>query len=93
MDMVHATADPLALVRRVGALIDAGRCGAAGPLLAAARQLIEPSPELSLLAARLAEGLGEHALARAEFDAAIEVSPDHGDLRKQRASFCQRTGD
>lgn len=93
MEMVHATADPLTLVRRVGALIDAGRCGAAGPLLAAARQLIAPSPELSLLAARLAEGQGETALARAELDAAIEAAPWHGDLRKQRASFCQRIGD
>ena len=93
MEMVHASADPLALVRRVGALIDAGRCGAAGPLLAAARQLIAPSPELSLLAARLAEGQGEHGLARAEFDAAVEAAPGHGNLRKQRASFCHRTGD
>ena len=93
MDMVHATADPLTLVRRVGALIDAGRCAAAGPLLAAARQLIEPSPELSLLAARLAEGQGEHERARAEFDAAIAAAPDRADLRKQRAGFWQRTGD
>ncbi|MEI7710871.1 MAG: tetratricopeptide repeat protein [Rhodospirillales bacterium] len=93
MEMIHASADPMALVRRVGALIDAGRCGAAGPLLAAARQLIAPSPELSLLAARLAEGQGEHGLARAEFDAAVEAAPGHGDLRKQRASFCHRIGD
>ena len=93
MDMVHATADPLALVRRVGALIDAGRCGAAGPLLAAARQLIAPSPELSQLAARLAEGQGTLDLARAELDAAIEAVPNHIELRKQRASLCQRMGD
>ena len=93
MDIVHATADPLLLVRRVGALIDANRCVAAGPLLAAARQLIAPSPELSLLAACLAERQGENALARAEFDAAVEAAPCHGDLRKQRASFCHRIGD
>ncbi len=93
METIHASVDPVALVHRVGALIDAGRCGAAGPLLAAARQLIEPSPELNLLAARLAEGQGEHGLARAEFDAAVEAAPDQGSLRKRRASFCHRTGD
>ncbi len=93
MDMVHATADPLVLVRRVGALIEAGRCGAAGPLLAAARQWIEPSPELSQLAARLAETQGALDLARSELDAAIADAPAHVALRKQRASLCQRTGD
>lgn len=93
MDMVHATADPLTLVQRVGALIDAGRCGAASPLLAAARQVMEPSPALNLLAARLAEHQGAYALARAEFDTAVEAAPEQREIRKHRASFCQRTGD
>jgi predicted TPR repeat methyltransferase/Flp pilus assembly protein TadD len=93
MDMLHATADPNVLVRRVGALIDAGRCGAAGPLLAAARQLTGQSPELNMLAARLAEGQGQIALARTEYDAAVETAPDRADLRKQRSSFCHRLGD
>jgi len=93
MEVVHATANPLALIHRVGALIDAGRGGAAGPLLAAARQVVAPSPELSLLAARLAESQGDPALARTELDAAIEAAPGHAGLRKQRASLCQRLGD
>jgi predicted TPR repeat methyltransferase/Tfp pilus assembly protein PilF len=93
MDMLHATADPTALVRRVGALIDAGRCGAAGPLLAAARQLAGQSPELNLLAARLAENQGHAELARAEYDAAVAAAPGHADVRKQRSSFCHRVGD
>ena len=93
MDMLQATVDPAVLVRRVGALIDAGRCGAAGPLLAAARQLTGQTPELNLLAARLAEGQGQIALARTAYDAAVEAAPAHADLRKQRASFCHRLGD
>ena len=93
MQMVHATADPLALVQRVGALIEAGRAAAAAPLLAAARRLIEPSPELSQLAARLAESQGSLDLARAELDAAIVNEPGHAALLKQRASLCQRMGD
>ena len=93
MDMLHATTDTTVLVRRVGALIDAGRCGAAGPLLAAVRHLAGQSPQLSLLAARLAEGQGQNDLARAEYDAAIAAAPDDTDLRKQRSSFCYRTGD
>ncbi len=93
MEVVHATATPLALVQRVSALIDAGRAGAAGPLLAAARQIVAPSPELSLLAARLAESQGDPGLARAELDVAIEAAPDHAGLWKQRAALCQRLGD
>lgn len=93
METIHATAEPARLIQRAAALIDAGRCGAAGPLLAAVRMVADPSPELNLLAARLAEGQGEHDLARAEFDAAIAAAPGRGDLRKQRASFCQRMGD
>ena len=93
MDMLQATADPGALIRRVGALIDAGRYGAAGPLLAAARQLSGQTPELNLLAAHLAEGQGQIAQARSEYDAAIETAPDLADLRKQRSSFCHRLGD
>jgi predicted TPR repeat methyltransferase len=93
MELLHATTVPSALLERVGALIDAGRCGAAGPLLAAARQVGGASPELSVLAARLAEGQGEIALARSEYDAAVEAAPDHADLRKRRSSFCHRLGD
>ncbi len=93
MDLVHPTADPMTLVRRVGDLIDAGRPDAAGPLLAAARKLIEPSPELSLLAARLAEGQGGLDKAREELDGAIAATPGHRDLRKQRAALSQRMGD
>lgn len=93
MHMAHPTATPSALLQRVGALIDAGRCGAAGPLLAAARQIAEPTPELSLLAARLAEGQGNDTMARSELDAAIADAPGHAGLRKQRAALCHRLGD
>jgi len=93
MHIARPTATPDALIARVGALIDAGRCGAAGPLLAAVRQVSEPSPELCLLAVRLAEGLGDDATARAELDRAIDLMPNHAALRKQRAVLCQRLGD
>jgi len=93
MQTLHASTDPTALIQRVGALIQAGRCGAAGPLLAAARQLNGQSPELNLLAARLAEGQGQIALARGEYDAAVAAAPDHADMRKQRSAFSHRLGD
>lgn len=93
MHIARPTATPDALIARVCALIDAGRCGAASPLLAAARQVSAPSSELNLLAARLAEGLGDDAAARAELDRAIDLAPQHAGLRKQRAALWQRLGD
>lgn len=74
MDMLQATADPNDLIRRVSDMIDAGRTGAARPLLAAARRSIPPSPGLSQLSARLAMRDGALEQARVELDAAVETS-------------------
>ena len=75
MDMLQATADPNDLIRRVSDMIDAGRTGAARPLLAAARRSIPPSPGLSQLSARLAMRDGALEQARIELDEAVEISP------------------
>ncbi len=93
MQTLHASADPAVLIQRVGALVEAGRCAAAGPLLAAARQLTGQSPELDLLAARIAEGQGQIDLARVQYDVAVDAAPDHAELRKQRSAFSHRVGD
>ena len=93
MDMLQATADPNDLIRRVSDMIDAGRTGAARPLLAAARRSIPPSPGLSQLSARLAMRDGALEQARVELDEAIEISPRHPGLRKIRADLRQRMGD
>ncbi len=58
MDTIHVTADAEALCRRATQFIDTGRLEAARPLLAAARALAPPSPELTLIGARLHLGSG-----------------------------------
>ncbi len=65
------TVDASALTARIARLIDAGRTGAARPLLVAARRIAQPSPVLPLLAARLAMREGRLDLALSELDAAI----------------------
>jgi len=54
MNAIQSTAEADALRERVAQLIDAGRTGAARPLLAAARKLSPTSADISLLTARLA---------------------------------------
>jgi predicted TPR repeat methyltransferase len=93
MDTIEVTADGQTLCRRVGELIDGGRFGAARPLLAAARRLSPPSPDLTILGARLAVGEGVPDLATAELDAGIAVWPSHAGLRKARAAARSETGD
>ncbi len=93
MDMVQATADPRELIRRVSDLIDAGRTGAARPLLAALRRMAEPSAGLAHLAARLALRDGSIHDAHAELDEAIALDPSHPGLRKCRAEIRHRLGD
>ncbi len=57
MDTLHVTASADALRNRASALIDAGRIGAARPILAAARALSPESPEFALT--RRANRLGQ----------------------------------
>ena len=52
MEKLQTTADTEILTARLASLIDAGRLGAARPLLAAVRRLAPPSPMLAELAAR-----------------------------------------
>jgi predicted TPR repeat methyltransferase len=93
MDTIEVTADGQTLCRRVGQLIDGGRFGAARPLLAAARRLSPPSPELTILGARLAVSEGVPELATAELDAGIAIWPSHAGLHKARATARGETGD
>jgi predicted TPR repeat methyltransferase len=87
------TVDVESLTTRIASLIDAGRTGAARPLLVAARRLAPPSPSLALLAALLAMREGRTDLAQAELGAAITQKPDHAGLRKCRAELRHQLGD
>jgi len=87
------TVDVEALTTRIASLIDAGRTGAARPLLVAARRLAPPSPLLALLAAVLAMREDRTDLAQSELDAAIAQTPDHAGLRKCRAELRHRMND
>jgi predicted TPR repeat methyltransferase len=93
MDTIHVTADADGLRSRATQLIDAGRLEAARPLLAAARVLAPPSPELNLIGARLALGSGAWEEAMRELDSGIATTPSHPGLRKCRADLRQRLGD
>jgi predicted TPR repeat methyltransferase len=87
------TVDVKSLTTRIASLIDAGRTGAARPLLVAVRRLVPPSAALALLAATLAMREGRADLAQAELDAAITQTPDHAGLRKCRAELRYQLGD
>ncbi len=93
MDTIHATADADALRSRAEQQLQAGRIGAAKPLLAAAQALGPASPDLALIAARIALGSGAIEQAMLELDPAIAAAPSHAGLRKCRAEVRQRTGD
>src|SRR3954468_1420992 len=93
MNLLQATADSNTLIQRIGELIDAGRTGAARPLLAAARRMGKPSPDLAQLGARLAFQDGAIEQAEAELDTAITLAPEHIGLRKWRADLRRRLGD
>jgi predicted TPR repeat methyltransferase len=93
MDLMPATADTEALLRRTTALIDAGRAQAARPLLAAARRLGASRAGLAQLEARLALRDGSLQSACDELDIAIALGPDSADLRKARAEIRERLGD
>ncbi|MBN9562848.1 MAG: tetratricopeptide repeat protein [Alphaproteobacteria bacterium] len=87
MDALPSLADPDALIRRVAVLIDAGRTGAARPLLAAVRRMTAPSPDLSCLSVRLAMREGRPLEALEELDAAVAGSPSEPTLRALRAEL------
>src|SRR4051794_15602790 len=93
MELATETVDAGTLLTRVEQLIEQGRPGAARPLFAAVRGLVQPSAGLSVLAARfaLSDGLFENAAA--ELDQAIDDDPDHPGLRRCRAEMRRRTGD
>jgi predicted TPR repeat methyltransferase len=93
MDTLHVTASAEALRNRASALIEAGRIGAARPILAAARALSPESPEFALLGARIALGSGTWEEARQELDKGIAAAPNHIGLLKCRADVRQRIGD
>ena len=93
MDTLHVTADGATLCDRAARLIDAGRIEAARPLVAAARALATPSPELTLVSARFAMGIHAWDQAMLELDDGIAAAPSHPGLRKCRADLRQRTGD
>ena len=93
MPELQEPVDVSTLTARVARLIDAGRTGAARPLLLALRRVAPPSPSLPLLAASLAMRDGHLDVARAELDDAIAATPDNAELRKCRAELRQRTGD
>ena len=92
MDTINLTADADALRCRAEQLLDAGRIAAARPLLAAARALAPPSPELSLISARMAISSGQWDNAVQELDSGIVAAPTHAGLRKCRADIRQRMG-
>lgn len=92
MDNLQVTADTTALTARVAALIDAGRTGAARPLLGALRR-IAPSPAIAGLAATLAMREGRLDLAQSELDAGITAAPEDASLRKLRADLRRQLGD
>jgi predicted TPR repeat methyltransferase len=92
MDL-QISVDAESLTRRVAELIDAGRIGAARPLLAAARRMAPSSPRLAELSALLALREGRLDLAQQELDRAIADAPEHAGLRKYRADLRHRLGD
>jgi predicted TPR repeat methyltransferase len=93
MDTIHVTANADTLRNRASMLAEAGRFGAARPLLAAARALSPESPELTLIAAQIALGGSAWEEALLELDKGVAGSPAHVGLLKCRADLRQRTGD
>ncbi len=93
MEKLQTTANAEILTSRLASLIDAGRLGAARPLLAAVRRLAPSSPRLAELAARLAMREGRFDLAQAELDEAVAQAPENAGLRKCRADLRMQMDD
>ena len=87
------TPDAAALCQRIVALIEAGRIGAARPLLAAVKAMTpDGAPEIVLLSAQIAVCEGDCDGALRQLSAAIARSPAEPRLRKCRADAHQRAG-
>jgi predicted TPR repeat methyltransferase len=93
MSALLATAGLESLTERVGRLLEAGRTGAARPLLAAARRLSPADPDLAEFAARLALQEGGLEEAQQVLDPAVAIAPEHPGLRKCRAEVRRYLGD
>ena len=85
MTSLLASADAQTLRRRAGEMIDAGRDGAARPLLAALRAIEGDSVPVMALSARLLARGGDWSGASAALDGAVAQAPADGELRKLRA--------
>jgi predicted TPR repeat methyltransferase len=93
VDTLYVSANLGTLFERTSQLIDAGRAGAARPLLAAARALALPSADLDLLEARLAVAEDAWDEAILTLDKGLDSAPSHAGLRKCRARLRHRMGD
>jgi predicted TPR repeat methyltransferase len=93
LDTLYASANVATLLERTTQLVDAGRSGAARPLLAAVRALALPSADLDLLEARLAVADSAWDRAMTTLDVSLGSAPSHAGLRKCRASLRHRMGD
>jgi predicted TPR repeat methyltransferase len=93
MQQLQTTDDATALLARVAALIDANRPAVARHLLAAVERLMQPSPAVADLAARLAASEGNLPRALNELDEAVAQFPDDAGLRKLRSELRLRSDD
>lgn len=93
MDGMTANPDLDRLMARAAEFIDAGRFGAARPLLAAIRRLSPPSARVAELAGVLDLKQGRLAEAREDLDRAILRWPADAGLRKCRADVRRQTDD
>ncbi|MBV8613379.1 MAG: methyltransferase domain-containing protein [Acetobacteraceae bacterium] len=93
MDGTTAPANLDRLFARTAEFIDAGRFGAARPLLAAINRFAPPSPKLAELNAVLALKEGRLTEARDSLDQAVLTWPERAGLRKCRADARRQLGD
>ncbi|HYZ21731.1 MAG TPA: methyltransferase domain-containing protein, partial [Rhodopila sp.] len=93
MNMISPVADVDALCRKAIQFLDAGRPGAARPLVAAARALKADPAQIALLEVRLALADDNAEQALALLDPAITAAPQDARLRICRAEVRQRLGD
>lgn len=93
MDGMIANPDLDRLFARTAEFINAGRFGAARPLLAAVTKLSPPSARLAELTAVLAIKQGQLDAARSGLDEAIASWPDDAGLRKCRADVRRQSGE
>jgi len=93
MEKLQTTTNADLLTSRLTSLIDAGRLGAARPLLAAVRRLEPSSLRLAMLSARLAMREKRFDLAQTELDEGVVRWPEHAGLRKCRADLRMQMDD